>query len=362
LISLAGREGDWTAFDSLNTLRFGRAGVPFAHSIVLERRRGRPPVGDVAHTMARAEDRELFHAADDLAVFLHDLDGAEQLLDLGARAARAPVFRDSSYLRLGLLKVGQGRWRAASADFARTTGSSGLLARAFYASLPFVKAEPKELERIRTGLERWNPIAAPLPAGSALEASLAPHLRQWLLGLLALRTGSASGAVDRAGTIERIPAPPGSGAVVRAMAATLRAGAAAHQNRAAEALQLLDAARGDVPAPLLRVPFYAEEPARYLRAEVLQQLGRDREALEWLRNGFADTPAEVAYLAPVHLRSGEIYERLGERSRAAEAYQRLLHLWERCEPEMEPLVRDARLRLARLAMEPGLGDTAGARR
>jgi tetratricopeptide (TPR) repeat protein len=331
--------------------------VPFAHTIVLDRRRGATPVGATARAMAQRKDRELFHSADDLAVFLQDLVGAELLLDLGADGGPAEAFRDSSYLRRGLLKVGQGRWRAASSDLV-SAGASGRLARAFYASLPFVKAEAEELAHIRTEIERWNPIAEPPPAASALEAALAPHLRQWLLGLVALRAGSASGAADRAATLERMPPPAGGAAVVRAMAATLRAGAAAHRNRAGEALQLLEAVQGAVPASLLRVPFYSEEPARYLRAELLQQLGRDREALDWLRYGFADTPVEIAYLAPLHLRRGELYERLGERSRAVDEYAQFLHLWERCEPELEPLVRDARQRLARLAAEPQAGDTA----
>jgi tetratricopeptide (TPR) repeat protein len=361
LISLAGREGDWTAFDTLNTLRFGREGVPFAHTIVLERRRGGAPVGNTARAMARADDRELFHAADDLALFLHDFDGAEQLLNLAAASARTAAFRDSSYLRLGLLHVGQGRWSEASLDLGRAGAPAGFLARAFYASLPFVQAAPAELERIRNELEHWNPIAEPPPTASALESALAPHLRQWLLGLVALRMGSASGATDRAAIIERMTGPPGGAAAVRAMAATLRAGAAAQRNRPAEALRLLEAARGQVPASLLRVPFYAEEPARYLRAELLQQLGRDREALDWLRYGFADTPAEPAYLAPAHLRRGEIYERLGERGKAAEEYARFLHLWEHCEPELQPLLQEARVRVARLAAEPQVDTTSGRR-
>ena len=144
------------------------------------------------------------------------------------------------------------------------------------------------------------------------------------------------------------------------MIATLRAGAEGRRGRAAQALAILGEARGHVPAPLLRSPFYAEEPARYLRAELLQQAGRDREALNWLRQGFADTPTEVAYLAPLHLRRAEIYDRLGDRATAMQEYERFLHLWAGCEPELEPVVKNARDRLARLADALGSGDTAGA--
>jgi tetratricopeptide (TPR) repeat protein len=302
--------------------------------------------------MAKAEDRELFHAADDLALFLHDLSGSEQLLELGAANARGVAFRDSSYLRLALVHLGQGRWSTAQADLARVEDPAGRLVRAYYASLPFINNRRGELEEIRAGLERWNPIAEPPPSSSNLEASLAPHLRQWLLGLLAVKAGSASRTRERATTIERTPAPVGGGAVVRSMAATLRAGAAALESRTAEALEGLQSVRGDVPAPLLRVPFYAEEPARYLRAELLQRMGRDREALDWLHYGFADTPTELAYVGPLHWRQGELYERLGNFEKAREHYQRFLRLWEHCDPSLQPLVAETKSRLARLADEP----------
>jgi tetratricopeptide (TPR) repeat protein len=305
--------------------------------------------------MAKAEDRELFHAADDLSLFLHDLPAGEQLLELGAASARGIAFRDSSYLRLALLHVGQGRWAAARTDLARVHGPLGHLARAYYASLPFVVNPPSELDSIRASLERWNPIAEPPPTGSHLEAALAPHLRQWLLGLVALKAGSASQTRGRATAIERIPAPNGGEAVVRSMVSTLRAGADALDGRQAQALRALAGVRGEVPAPLLRNPFYAEEPARYLRAELLQRLGRDREALDWLRLGFADTPTELAYLGPLQLRQGELHERLGEREQAADHYQRFLHLWAHCEPSLEPLVAEAKSRLALLAGEPRSG-------
>jgi tetratricopeptide (TPR) repeat protein len=301
--------------------------------------------------MARTDDRELFHAADDLALFLHDLTAAKQLLDLAGTAGRGVAFRDSTHLRRALLGIGAGRWRDAGASLARA-GPARRLARAFVASLPFAPAAPEEWERAESDLEHWNPVADPPPAASALEASLAPHLRQWLLGLVSLREGNGEHARERALIIERMKPPPGAEAVVRSMAATLQAGAAAHRRHWAEALRLLKPVQGNVPAALLRVPYYAEEPARYLRAEVLQQLGRDREALEWLRHGFADTPAEVAYLAPIHLRQAEIYERLGDRQQAADHYARFLQLWEHCDPELQPLVNEVKGRLARLAAEP----------
>jgi len=352
LISLAGREDDWTTFDTLNTLRFGRQGVPFAHTIVLQLRRGGTVLVPAARELAARNDPELFHAADDVALFLQDLPSAEKLLQLGTAPDRAVAFRDSSYRRLALLHMGQGRWSEARADLSHTSQPAARLRRALYASLPFAAVLPLEIEAIRHELETWDPAADPPPAASALDAALAPHVHQWLLGLLDLRLGAASRAAARAAELERLAVPPGAAAVVRSMRQTLRAAAAGQQGQPAEALKLLEPVRGDVPASLLRQSYFAEEPARYLRAELLQRLGRDGEALAWLRYGFADTPTELAYLAPLHLQQGEIYERLGERKKAAEHYQHFVQLWERCDPALQASVGEARSRLARLVAEP----------
>lgn len=335
--------------------------MPFAHTIVLGLRRGRSAVGAEARAQAKTQDKELFHAADDIALFLQKLPAAEQLLRLGAATEQGVAFRDSSYRRLALLHVAQGRWSEAKADLTRTAEPGARIGLALYAALPFVGASPAELKEIRSGIERWNPEAEPPWAASGVELALAPQLRAWLLGILDLRLGADTVALARAGIIDRMAAPPGAAAVVRSLTQTLRAGVAASRNRTAEALRLLEPVRGEVPAPFLRVSFYAEEPARYLRAELLQRLGRDREALDWLRYGFADTPTELAYLAPLELRQGEIHERLGERDKAMDHYQRFIGLWEHCDPALEPLVTETRLRLARLVEEPR-ADSATLRR
>ncbi len=361
MISLAGREDEWTTFDTLNTLRFGPKGVPFAHSIVLELRRGGTVLVPAARELAAHNDPELFHAGEDVALFLNDLPSAEKLLLLGTSPERAVAFRDSSYRRLALLHMGQGRWRETNADLARVAQPGARLRRAFYASLPFSGAARAEVEAIHQEVEHWDPVAEPPHSGSTLEAALAPHLRHWLLGLLEIRLGPASRAEARANELERLSVPGGADAVVRSMRHTLRAAAAAQGGRAADALKLLEVVRGELPAPLLRVSYFAEEPARYLRAEVLQRLGRDAEALDWLRYGFADTPTELAYLGPIHLAQGEIYERLSEREQAARHYQRFLQLWEHSDPALQPVVQDVRSRLARLIAEPRSQDTTRGR-
>ncbi len=71
-----------------------------------------------------------------------------------------------------------------------------------------------------------------------------------------------------------------------------------------------------------------------------------------VENGFQGTPAELYYLAPVHLLRAEIQQRLGNREAAAEEYSRFIALWRSCDPTLRPVVEGARSQLARMVEEP----------
>jgi len=51
-------------------------------------------------------------------------------------------------------------------------------------------------------------------------------------------------------------------------------------------------------------------------------------------------------------RLGELYEEIGDFDRAVEYYVSFVELWENADPELQPLVEDARARIARLVGEP----------
>ena len=57
--------------------------------------------------------------------------------------------------------------------------------------------------------------------------------------------------------------------------------------------------------------------------------------------------------APALKRLGELYEAKGDRAKAADYYGRFLDLWKEADPELQPIVREVRERLARLVGESG---------
>ena len=56
-------------------------------------------------------------------------------------------------------------------------------------------------------------------------------------------------------------------------------------------------------------------------------------------------------LAAAYQRLGELYDAKGDRKRAIEYYEKLLELWKSADPELQPIVKDAKQRVARLSAE-----------
>ncbi len=57
-------------------------------------------------------------------------------------------------------------------------------------------------------------------------------------------------------------------------------------------------------------------------------------------------------LAPTYKRLGELYETRGGHAKALQYYGRFVDLWKNADAELQPVVRDVRARLARLAGAP----------
>ena len=90
--------------------------------------------------------------------------------------------------------------------------------------------------------------------------------------------------------------------------------------------------------------FYLKEYQWFIRTELLHTLGA----------GWKSSPGLPEHCRPDlpqrgsgPLRLAEIYERQGERQKAREHYARFAELWKDCDPELRPLVEEARRRMAK---------------
>ena len=361
MFDLAVREDDWARADTLIRRKFPErlpydVRVMFAvirkdtASLRLLRAEGQETAGQ----KGRRSDRAL--EAGYLASYLEDLGLAEEFARFSTSSKLPARVKAQAHLLLADLSVAGGRWATAKQELTAAArlgyGDSALIGRAVVASLPFLEVPRDDVRRIRDEVERWSPghdVTKPLPESIR---PLASHLRLYLLGLLSARLGASAEALRLASALETAPAPPESRAVVRSLARTIRADVAAGSGRTNEGLTLLDGVRGEIPFELLRLPYFSEEHARYLRGRLLFQAGRDEEALRLMENGFAGTPGELYYRAPAHLLRAEIQQRLGNKEAAVEEYSRFTALWRSCDQPLRPMVEEAKTQLARMVAEP----------
>jgi tetratricopeptide (TPR) repeat protein len=260
-----------------------------------------------------------------------------------------------AHVWLAQLELAQGRWRSAQTQLTAAEQLRPDIAgeqRALMMAAPFIDRPRSELEAARA--EVADTSAEPRPSDYVVLAPLNgihKHVRAYLTGVLDARLGEAEKAMRSAATLDSLALVAGEGSEARgfahALALNVRAHVSLSQGRRQEALTGFDRGRLTlVSEGLLLTAVGAQTLERYLRGELLRELGREREALAWYAAAGQTQSDQLAYLAPAHLRQAEIFEKLGEKQKAAEHYRKFLQLWGECDPELRPMVEEARRRLA----------------
>jgi tetratricopeptide (TPR) repeat protein len=145
--------------------------------------------------------------------------------------------------------------------------------------------------------------------------------------------------------VNRVNAP-------RGLADRVRARVAFRGGRRIEALRLLEQGAVNQWFGLaVTSPLQSQAPERYLRAELLQAAGRLEEAIGWYASFGEHGLHDLVYLAPSLFRRGELYEALGKPVEAMIHYARFAEMWQDADPELQPVVQQARNRIARLRSE-----------
>lgn len=256
-------------------------------------------VGD----LARARLAAIALAFTDVAVYAADLPGAEALGRALIGAARSDEMRALFHVLLGHLRLAQGDPAGALGEL-RTAESFdrawGLETRALFAALPFGGIVENEAESARDDLLAWDP--ARLPPSSfvifAMHNGLHAHIRLYLLALLEARLGALPKARAHAGALAALPPAPGAGGMSRHLARGAEARVLWAEGRVVEALAVLEAERSEAWFLLtVASPFYAQAFERWMRAELLEAVGRVDESYGWRESIAERSPYEVVYRA-----------------------------------------------------------------
>ena len=89
-----------------------------------------------------------------------------------------------------------------------------------------------------------------------------------------------------------------------------------------------------------RSSIFAQVSERYLRAELLRDVGRSAEAIDTYGSVGDYSVDGLMYSGPSHLARAQIYLTLGNRVKAREHLRRFVDMWAGCDPALRPM-RDA---------------------
>ncbi len=237
----------------------------------------------------------------DVAVYAGDLGAAESLARELTGVARSDEMRALFHVLLAHLALARKAPDAALAELRtaeKLDRAWGLETRALFAALPFGGIPQEEIVAARDALLGWD--ASRAEASSfiifAMHNGLHPHIRLYLLALLESRLGDVRAARSHAEAL--IGLAPVRGA--EGLSHHLTRGALARvlwaEGHPSEALAELGRAQTEAWFLLtVASPFYSQAFERWMRAELLTELGRDDEADAW-RSAIAErSPYEIIY-------------------------------------------------------------------
>ena len=345
-------DGDWARLDSL----WGAASFP-SRAVRAFGSGDERAQAEILAEAPKASSFEVALAAGWLAMTRGDLQAAASLSRLRNIESVSPERRAlQANLSLGMFETALGRWRAAQPQLEAVADVNpmwGDLYRTLWGTAPYAPLGRQELENLRERVRGWD-VDAIRPSVTSTKAwahdILASQLRLYALGRLSLRLGELDEALRFAGELEEMGNPPEAMSFAVDRALSLKAHVLFERDQPVEALEVLEAQPRRIRINwLYDAPFYPSPEDRFLRGEIYSRLERYDEALNWYAAINAVTGYDSPYLAMSHLRRARIHERLGQGENASEHYEKFIDLWRDCDPELRPLVNEARSALERLS-------------
>jgi DNA-binding SARP family transcriptional activator len=348
LLRIAMSQGDLRVFDSLSALALLEQPEPPASELRALRAfvlKDSLAQREVLRALSSADGGVLSVIAWRLSVFAGDLSAAEEVLRLATNRNQSTVQARDARLALAYELIGQGRSREALAELQELQRFGGSVAR--------------NAQRSEVVLRLFRGNMSPGTADSILQ-----RLDSTVIADLALRTTVDTGAAWTAVCL--------AGHVAAHTRNEARARRSARQLSGAQSVVALQRfardcsssilARLDLGAGKTRVALDAllsqrrdhvpesviEILDRYMIAEALLALGREREAEGWYGAMVQRGVEELLVLGPSLRRLGELAERRQDYESARKHFARYVQLMSHADPEMQSLLDEVRRKLASL--------------
>jgi tetratricopeptide (TPR) repeat protein len=254
--------------------------------------------------------------------------------------------QDLSRFQLDMVR---GRRTAAREEYAMQVSDPGadIFNRSCDMAWPLAPAEQRDLEKARVDLLDLGRLSA-LETDSV--RALDEVLQQYCLGRIELMLGRQHEAMLHGDALRHTTAgSPHARNLAALLAARLHVYALAAAGRRAEALRAFDEldALGLIGEINPRNVTTEDGEERWLRAELLREAGRNREALAWYRSLTEDW-VHSWYLAPAELRIAQLAEERGDTVAGLGGYRRFAALWHDADLPFQSAVRGAEARIRAL--------------
>lgn len=252
------------------------------------------------------------------------------------------------------LEAASGRFRAAdSIGFDRGSDqyALSLFHRARAAASPWSSFSTEIIKEIRNEVLMWHPEGPSFRISRSRVYNNPENVKDYLLGLLSFRLQddtTLTQIIEKAKRREK----EGSGDdVATAVANILQVLQSARDGDVDKAIQSFHAAK--VPLPnfwyTFDSPLTTQDYSRLAIAELLFEEQHYEEALPWYDSIFSGWDTDgLFHAAPTNYRKGQIHEILGNTEEAIAAYTRFIDYWSDPDPELQPMVDDAKMRLESL--------------
>ena len=185
----------------------------------------------------------------------------------------------------------------------------GLTVRALRAATGALPCTTAQLDSLQEELERWNAGAelARVSLPLMLHDGLYGHIRAHVAGLVAARRGDLPDTARWTEELAELVVPDGAEVLTENMLRTLEATLRAGQGDPGGGLHALEGSRTAVWFQYaMASPVFAGVEGRLLRAELLQQCGRTREAIGWLQSIGWHSVWELSHRATAERRAAEL--------------------------------------------------------
>jgi hypothetical protein len=265
-------------------------------------------IAQVTAELFRARTLTVGVAFSDVALYAGNLEGAERLAREFLATNPTADTRALCHIGLAHLLVARGAMDEARRELALAQPLEPawtLEVKALFSVLPFREPDRLEVAAIARELEAWDAtqVRASHNLPFAIHNGIHVHLRSYLLGLLAARTGDEAKALEHLASLEALDVPALNTGSVANLEASLRATIAWSRGDAAATLRALESMRAETWFQFtVGSPFLSQGWDRFMRGEALLALGRRTEAEGWFGSIAERSPIELIYRAPARQR------------------------------------------------------------